>query len=116
MPLRGWVMAKTMEPLGLLEQPPIWEGREALLLPGGAGGPGSPCGLHWFCGEGREDHMCHPCLVGREIPAPCVSLSVTTVAGVLGCLGTAWWSLKSRLPSKTAGMGGNGSGVFCGFG
>ena len=76
-------------PLGLLEQPPIWEGREALLLPGGARSPGSPCGLHWFCGEGREDRMCHPCLVGREIPAPYVSLSVTTLAGVVGCLGTA---------------------------
>ena len=53
--------------------------------------------------------MCHPCLVGREIPAPYVSLSVTTLAGVVGCLGTAQWKLKSRLPSKTllawVGMG-----------
>ena len=76
-------------PLGLLWQYPIWDGERGLVTASGGGSPGSPCGLHWYCGEGREESVYHSCLVGMKLPAPYVSFSAATLAGVLGCLGTA---------------------------
>ena len=100
-PLCGWVMAKTMKlHQAFLDSPPSGKG-------------GRPC----CCQVGLEvqaPRVVSTGSVGREGRTACVTPawwggkpqlpmypSVTTLAGVLGCLGTAQWKLKSRLPSKT---------------